>query len=114
MFNTLENQQVIIISSMLIVNMLKTVGMFYAKRMKDAAQGLPTRGFDPRYITSALLGVYGAYALFGNSGAINTSSVIDTFMQAGYYAFTTNLVIDFAGGSSKSSNSDVPASRAVK
>jgi len=99
--NTLETQQLIIILSMLTVNMLKTIGMYYVKRRQDKLSGEQARGFDYSYVVSALLGVFVAYVAFGNTGAINTSSFIDTFMQAGYYSLTSTFLFDFSGRLSK-------------
>ena len=99
--NTLETQQLIIILSMLTVNMIKTIGMYYVKRRQDGLSGETARGFDYSYVVSALLGVFMAYVAFGNTGAINTSSFIDTFMQAGYYSLTSTFLFDFSGRLSK-------------
>lgn len=95
--NALETQQLTIILSMLTVNILKTIGMYFVKRRKDSLNKSPVRWFDYSYVVSALLGVFAAYVAFGNTGAINTSSLVDTFMQAGYYSLTATFLFDFTG-----------------
>lgn len=87
----IETYQMFVIASMLTVNMLKVIGMYYYTKTTT-----PDVKFNMFYIISAILGVFVGYPIFIKTITFD-GTYIDTFMFAGAYAFAANLIIDFAG-----------------
>ncbi len=86
-----ETYQIFVIMSMLIVNILKVVGMYYYTK-----QTTPDVKFNQFYIVSAVLGIFLGYTIFIKTISYE-GTYIDTFMLAGAYALGSNLLFDFAG-----------------
>lgn len=81
--------QMVVLLSMLFVSMLKTIGIYFVVREKGEK-------FAPKYILSAILGIFVGYMAFMPT-ATYSGTLIDIFMQAGYYALGANLMFDLAG-----------------
>lgn len=86
-----EQFQITVILSMIFVNALKTIGMYYMARRKD-----PQLKFDPSYAVSALLGIFMGYMAFLPSMTYE-GTYLNIFMISGYYALGANLMFDFVG-----------------
>lgn len=86
-----EQFQITVILSMIFVNMLKTIGMYYLAKRKE-----PQLKFDPSYAVSALLGIFMGYMAFLPSMTYE-GTYLNIFMTSGYYALGANLMFDFAG-----------------
>ncbi len=86
-----EQFQIVVILSMILINMLKTVGMYYMMKRKE-----PTLKFDPSYAVSALLGIFMGYMAFLPSMTYE-GTYLNIFMTSGYYALGANFMFDFVG-----------------
>lgn len=86
-----ETYQMFVIASMLIANMLKVIGMYYYTK-----QFTPDVKFNTFYIISAVLGIFLGYAIYTKT-ILYEGTYIDTFMLAGFFAVSSNLIFDFAG-----------------
>lgn len=86
-----ETYQIFVILSMLIVNILKVVGMYYYTK-----QSTPDVKFNMFYLISAILGIFMGYAAY-TKYITYEGTYIDIFMLAGFFALSSNLIFDFAG-----------------
>lgn len=73
---------------MLVVNLMKTYGMYLVKRAKE-----PGIEFNYYYLLTAILGVFVGFQLYLPKIWYG-GSIVETFMMAGYYALGANLMFD--------------------